>query len=389
MKKTTLFTLTVLAASSCWAFHLPKQPVKSYDCATCDQLSKEPLQDKWSISTQTLETKVSNLQKSYGFRKKVDGKTLAQGIVLPITAPEAIIRIVPLGNYDIPALHLLTNQNKMLTLEDASKHYTENGLFGNEQFSTHRQRLLVLKPELGAGDFLLQSDAPRANQSYLISVTEQGSSTYMEVSTDKLHYQYGQNLHAMIAIHEDLSDVSERDVSAVAIGPEGQEIPLDIRKVAKRQFEATATLDSEQNDRGENWYVEVTANIKVGDRKIPRNGHAAFSYTVPSASLTGVRKISSKPLSFIATVDVATASRYALQSVLYRKTAKGAILPVETSQRAQWLEPGKQIIQFTFDNSRQFAEDSLFIGYFRLTDYGQMSCVYQYTAPIKLSKLVE
>ncbi|STY83189.1 Uncharacterised protein [Legionella quateirensis] len=80
--------------------------------------------------------------------------------------------------------------------------------------------------------------------------------------------------------------------------------------------------------------------------------------------MISVKKLSSKPLTFVATLDVATASRYALQSVLYRKNGKGEVTPIETSQRAQWLEPGKQVIQFTFDNSNQLADDSLYLGYF-------------------------
>ena len=140
---------------------------------------------------------------------------------------------------------------------------------------------------------------------------------------------------------------------------------------------------------GENWYLEVNIRAELGQDIIRRAAHAAFSYSVPSASMLNVRKISSKPLTFVATLNVATASRYALQSVLYKKNGKGEVKPVETSQKAQWLEPGKQIIQFTFDNSSQLSDDILYLGYLRLIDYGQLKTVYQYNAPIKLTQLME
>ena len=48
------------------------------------------------------------------------------------------------------------------------------------------------------------------------------------------------------------------------------------------------------------------------------------------------------------------------------KMAKVNNIPIETSQKAQWLEPGKQIIKFTFDNSNQLADDSSLFRLFTL-----------------------
>jgi len=75
--------------------------------------------------------------------------------------------------------------------------------------------------------------------------------------------------------------------------------------------------------------------------------------------------------------------------VLYHKNSLGKIEPIETSQKAQWLDPGTKVIQFTFDNSNQLSDDSLYLSYLRLTDYGQLKTVYQYNQPIKLTQLVE
>ncbi|PYD07699.1 DUF4785 domain-containing protein, partial [Pseudomonas syringae pv. pisi] len=56
---------------------------------------------------------------------------------------------------------------------------------------------------------------------------------------------------------------------------------------------------------------------------------------------------------------------------------------------AQWLEPGKHVLQFTFDNHNQLSDDNLYLGYLRLIDYGQLKTVYQYNQPVKLSQLVD
>ncbi len=391
MKTIGLILASALVTTSANAFNVPKHPTKPYDCTACVKLSHESLQDKWEISESQLNTKVSNLQRSYSYREFVSLKKLQNGVSITTTAPGAVVRIVPLDGNAIPALKLNTPDSKVLSLKEASTLYSEDEPFGDERFSSTHQNILQIKQELGAGRFLLKTDDAVGTQAknYLISVYDKFSSSYLEVSTNAIHYQYGDILHASIALKDIIPDCSVDDIEAELIGPEGQSIPLSIKKVGVKQFDGRVKLNSEFNDRGENWYVEVSVNAKVGDHILKRSAHAAFSYTVPSASLISVKKLSSKPLTFLAAVDVATASRYALQSVLYRKKGKNGMVPIETSQRAQWLEPGKQLIQFTFDNSRQFAEDTLYLGYFRLTDYGQMSVVYQFNQPLKLSQLVE
>jgi hypothetical protein len=149
-------------------------------------------------------------------------------------------------------------------------------------------------------------------------------------------------------------------------------------------------LCSDENTHGENWYIEVEVSSLLEDTSYTyRTGHAAFSYSIPSASLISLNKIAAKPLTFTASVDVATGSRYALQAVLFTKNAMGTTIPLETTQSASWLKPGKQNINFSFDNPTQLAEDQLLIGYVRLTDYGQMKTVYQYDQLIKLSQFLD
>lgn len=391
MKTTQIVLISALCFTQAHAFTLPRQPVKSYECDVCSQLSHENLQDKWSISNEPLDQKINNSQKSYGYKERISMEQLRTGVKITTTAPGAIVRITPMQNKLIPQLSIKTPKNQLLSLQDASALYSQDEPFGDKTLSTKHQTMLQIKPELGFGTFILKSDevSLKNADAYLINVYDKFSPTYLEVQTDALHYQYGDKLTAQISLIDDYADYDVFDINATLIGPGGQYFPLDISKIKKNQFEATALLNSETNDHGENWYVEVNILSEHGHQLVRRSGHTAFSYSVPSASMLNVKKLSSKPLTFVATLDVATASRYALQSVLYRKNNKGEAIPVETSQRAQWLEPGKQVIQFTFDNSNQLSDDNLYLGYLRLIDYGQLKTVYQYNQPIKLTQLVE
>lgn len=391
MKITPLIVLSAFCFTQAHAFTLPRQPVKSYDCDVCNQLSHENLQDKWGITNEPLNHVVRNTQKSYSYKERISLEQLRKGIVITTTAPGAVVRITPLQNKLIPQLKIKTPENQLLSLQDASALYSQDEPFGDKLLSVKHLTMLQIKPELGFGKFILKSEvnSPQDADSYLINVYDKFSPIYMEVGTDSLHYQHGDKVTATITMVDNYIDYDADEIEASLIGPSGQNIPLNISKIKNNQFEATAVITSEVNDHGENWYLEANVTPEYGQESVRRNGHAAFSYSIPSASLLNVKKISSKPLTFVATLDVATASRYALQSVLYRKNNKGEAVPVETSQRAQWLEVGKQVIQFTFDNSHQLAEDNLYLGYLRLTDYGQLKTVYQYNQPIKLTQLVE
>ncbi len=391
-------TLTLLALLSCCtqvnAFTLPQNPVKSYECDICDTLSHENLHDRWKIAAVPLNKTESNIQKSYSYNQQVTVAQLQQGITLPIHAPGAVVRIIPLQkNKSIPALELKSATSKFMSLKEASSLYSQDEAIDKSLRLDSHQTMLQIKPELGIGNFIIKSKSVASSNTadtYLIHVFEKYALIYLQIEPSALQYQYGDQFNAIITLKDNITSYPVDDISASLIGPDNQTIPLKIKEIKRNQFQASALLSSEENTHGGNWYIDVDVLCTLDDdRPLHRNGRAAFSYSIPSASLVSIKKISSNPLIFAATVEVATASRYALQSILYRQKTKGTDIPIETSQSAQWLEPGKQIIKFSFDNSVHLTEDLLSVGYLHLTDYGQLKTVYQYDQPIKLSQLLD
>lgn len=390
MKTSYLLLLSVFCTTQIQAFNFPRQPTKSYTCDSCAKLSHDNLHQQWQITEDALNPKVSNAQKSFGYRQTVSAQDLRKGVQISTLAPGAVIRLTSLQNTKMPELLFKTPTKKVFSLKEVSALYTEDEGFSAGLNSAKNQTILQLKPELGAGTFVVQSrNSTASNESYTLSVLDKFSTTYLQVETDALHYQNGDTLTATIALNDSGSDYSIDEIQTTIIGPAGQRMPIKLTELAPNVFEGSVKLNSESNDLGENWYVEAQVSSSVGSTIIKRSGHTAFSYAVTSASVISIRKISSKPLTFVATLDIATASRYSLQSVLYRNNGKGVIKPQETSQTARWLEPGKQIIQFSFDNPNHFADDTLYLGYVRLVDYGQLKTVYQFNQPLKLSQFVE
>ncbi|QMT60695.1 DUF4785 domain-containing protein [Legionella sp. PC997] len=392
--RTTLTFLSLFCCAQVNAYNLPQIPVKSYDCDICDSLPHESLQDHWKIAASPLNKAESNIQKSYSYQQRVTAAQLQKGVNLPVQAAEAVIRIIPLEkNKSMPELELKSGSGSFISLKEASSLYSQDEAIDESLKIGSHQTMLQIKPDLGAGNFIIKSkSADSANEAhtYLIDVFEKYSLIYLQIEPSALQYQYGAQFNALITLKDNVTTYPVEDIDATLVGPDNQTIPLKIKEVKRNQFQASAVLSSDVNPHGVNWYIDVDVLCELSDNSpLHRTGRAAFSYAIPSASLVSIKKISSNPLTLAATVEVATGSRYALQSVLYKKNSKGIDIPIETAQSAQWLEPGKQIIKFSFDNSAHLAEDQLSVGYLHLTDYGQLKPVYQYDQTIKLSQLLD
>lgn len=391
MKRIQLILITALFSAQALAYELPKQTVKDYDCESCNLLSHERLADNWKINHQPLIPETTNTQKSFGYKKRVNLEQLQKGVLIPILAPGAVVRITPLEDKLIPEFILQTPDNQEVTLKEASKLYSQDELLGDALLSTKHQTMIQIKPELGYGSFILKSKHTSLNhaKNYLINVYDKYSSTYLELQSKALHYQFGDQFVAQITLKDKDAGFDIGEIDAYLIGPKDQIVPLQITKIKKDQYEVSTVLKSEENDHGENWYLEASTVSEHDDQIILRSAHLAFSYSIPSASILTIKKIASHPLTFAATLDIATASRYSIQSVLFHKNKQGNIYPLELSQLGVWLEPGIQSLEFSFDKSGQLAEDELYLGYFRLLDYGQLKPVYQFNRAIEVSKLTE
>lgn len=398
MKKIHLNILGVLAVSAthAFAFNLPEQAVKSYECSErCSQLSHEALQADWTISnTFTLDEARSNRQTSYGYTKRVTSAQLNAGVKITTTAPGAVIRISPLQkNQAVPTLHITTPKKQVLGLKEASSLYSQNGALDESIDTSTHQTITQINPQLGAGEFTLQSTAilklqgakAQTNAAYMVHVLDKYSADYMQIETNATHYHHGDTVITTLSFGEVPHEAS--DISAFIVGPQGQKIPLEFTKEGSNTFTARTVLTSEVNDKGENWHVEADVICGAGHSLFRRSGHTAFSYSIPSARLVRIQKSAVKPLTFVASIEVATASRYVLQSVLFEKNGAGAPLPLKMVQKAQWLEPGIQQVEFSIEGIKQVSEDNLYLGYFHVIDYGQIKTVYQFDELLKLSQL--
>lgn len=372
-----LFTaITVLAlATNSAAQPLHNQTIIPYLCSNCSNLSHETLQKQWAIEANSMpfET-LSNRQKSFSYKKIITARELEKGVAIATSAPGAVIRLVPKQEEALPPLHIITAKKQKLSLKEASTLYSENTSFEGRSDTDSKQTVLQLKSHLGKGDFIVSTNQNlKPNAIYTLSMFEKNSPVFLQVETDAIHYHYGDKVTVTILINE--GSYESHDLNAFVIDSKEQKIPLTLTKIKANTFQSTFNLNSMVNVEGKNWHVEVDT---VGGY-IKRSGHCAFSYTIPSATFLQIEKMPLNPLSFTTQIEVATASRYAVEAVLFQKNSG---TPLKAIQKAQWLEPGVHQIELSFENLPTLKADEVQIGYLRLIDYGQLKLVHQVDGPL-------
>lgn len=391
MKITPLLFLFLITFSQAYGYDLPTQATKPYNCEECDLLSHELLQDTWAIDSESLFSPVTNAQQSVRYKQTVTMKQLRQGVTIYTQSAKAVIRIDPGENTAVPELEIIGPNYTILPLVQASTTQVQNGSLGESSHALRHQTIWQLKPELQHGAFTIYSKDKKVKETALftIHVYDKFSTTVLEVETDKLHYQLGDTVTATISLKNNDTTYPIQGIDVSLVNPEGKFKALDLVEIDQNRVQAQFIMDSTSNDYGRVWYIEADVYSNYGPSTVKRNGHTAFSYSIPSASLLTVTKVSLTPLVVESKVEVATASRYSIQAALFLKSERGGFIPLEISHTSQWLEPGIHTMHFGFDNVHHLDEDRLYLGYLRLIDYGQLTPVYQYLQPIEFIKLTE
>ncbi|MBA2656061.1 MAG: DUF4785 family protein [Tatlockia sp.] len=378
------------------AFNLPNPlAIKAYECPKCRSSSQETMTISWPLSSLNLDHDTLHQQSSRKYQIKVSLKQLQQGVSIHTLAPKALIRISPVNPQSTlkPTFQIKSTNSLKLSLMDASSLFAKEEGLKETAFTENTLAIAKLKPELGSGEFILSSPdktltKAEAEDSYFIQVFDANSTTELSIRTDKARYQWGDNLKAIFSLHDKNTNHLIETIDVFLTNPEGEKIPLKPEPNEDGSYEVSYPLVSEKNDNGENWYITSSVSGMVGKRKVERQSHSAFSYTIPSAALRSLKKNPEKAFGFTAEIEVATASRYALQAVLFGTDAQGKLHPIQTAQTASWLTEGLNNFNFSFDsNLKSDYKEPYYLGYLRLTDYGQHKPVYIYDEPIALSNL--
>ncbi|KTD04869.1 hypothetical protein Lgee_0053 [Legionella geestiana] len=392
MKTLLMASLSVYAISNAFAAGLPQPPVIAYDCDSCEKLSRVPLSYSWAADTQSLALKKAlKPRPSKSLQRVMTLAELRRGINVHTHADGAIVRVSvqkSRGNAALASLRILTPDGvEHAPSEVAEVHTPGAGLAGADEHAL--PTVMVLNKNAGHGKFVLKSTDTAIDETtpVFVHVYDRYSDISLEVSTEKEHYYFGEELVVKVRMDEE-DDALPIDYMTLTLrSPEGETWPLSFYEVDEGLYEARMPLPEARNSHGENWYVEVFAESWLEEDTISLSTHIAFSCSIQSGAVRSIRQTGSTPEFLESEVEVATASRYGLQAVLYGTGADGRKLPVSIHQTAQWLEPGKHTLKLQMNipaDSNAGAPWS--VGYLQLTDYGQYKPVYRFDELLPLTE---
>lgn len=421
-----LSVMVFFATTSAQALTITNETPRAYDCPACANLSHEALSTHWILKQNANIAKEHTTNTMYArqYTIQTTGAILRTGLALTLETPEAVIRITPAhraSTANVP-FFIQSPEGKKILLDNSASFNSINANTDSQILDAQGETITKLKPETGSGQFILSSTSKNLNdaEEYQIQITNQNNNAYLSIETDKLMYLYGDPLTILINSNGKIAGNPITQIDAQIISPTGEAYPLPLTRIdttipkelqdathfgaikrplctkqdmnprdklqqncrlkeAGSTYQATATLLNDANSFGENWSVlaEATALDKQGN-VIHSKIRTSFSYAIPSAVVTNITQDLNDPMTYHLTLNNATASRYAMNAILFAWDQNNREIPLEIVQSADWFAPGENQITLKFSPAWQSQYNKLGIGLMEVIDYGQMRKVFEY-----------
>lgn len=395
------FLLGIFSFNNAQALSLPLQSIISYECKHCHALSHEAINFAWPIEPNALFEEITHENISRKYVISTSFYALQSGnLVIQTQAPGAIIRITSLNRkLKLPkTLQIKNAQSQTFTLQDASSVISDSTDLKDTAFASYKGQTVgfQLKEEVGAGmitlnlppEFATTQQISKKN-SLLVHVYDKNASTFLCLQTDKARYGFGQKVYVNLNLQDKTINYPINQAQAFLIHPDGKKTALKLKSQSNNIYQAVIKLDSREIEApGKNFEIIVDTSTFINGQEIKRQAHTLLSYAIPSASLQSINRYGLNAFSFIGQLKVATASRYAIEAILYARDAKHRRIPVQRVQSAAWLEPGDRNIYFVFDQPmKKTYQPPYELGALRLMDFNQLKPIYEYSLPIDLTNL--
>jgi hypothetical protein len=320
--------------------------------------SRIALSRAWSIDARTdLAARAPvHVETSRAFWQEVDTAGLREGFALGTSVAGAAVAIQPLDG-DARSGAGLDPATIDLFAPDGTMHAAGEGFVHGADADTVRKAgvglpsgttAFVLDPALGAGAFVLRTDAAPAGTSWLVWVRERDSTVAMRVRTDASAYVYGDRVEIEVELAHDGAPLDAKSIEARIRPPRSAAIEVTMTPTLPGRWQGALELVDDVPPAGAAWIVEVTADYELpGGVQSHRSARTAFGYAVPTARFAGPARVDAgfgDSMVAALPIEVAAAGRYAVGGVVWGTAPDGTMRPALALQSADWLEPGDATI---------------------------------------------
>lgn len=314
---------------------------------------RETVAFSWSSTDTSVARSAPYVAISRSYQRTVRGAALAKGVALTSTAPGALIRV---SSSDRRAALNLDNLNVVLaTGRSVSARAASDQLVSGDDLraaglaADPRSIGLRLAPELGAGEFRLQSAAaidPEAQ--VLIDVFDRNSDLLLSVQSAAEQFFTGTHPEARIALTRAGSGQAWRSISAVVVGPNGQRHAANVDMASGDAVLRTKTPIEAATGLWE-WHVWA-----ISDTGVERQVRTAFAAAHPVARFDNSATVqrADQDVQIALGVQVSTPGRYEARGTLLATDASGQQRVAMIGAVASWLEPGSDVLTLAFDTTQ-------------------------------------
>lgn len=320
--------------------------------------------------------------KSRSFWMDVTGKELNNGIQLPLTTDDALLRITPASasakKLDPYSLQLKSDNGEahQLTAGDVAddEQMTDQGMSvakGSVAFRVSR------KSDQGFLN-VRTSEAVNNDSHYLINVQEKNSNTVLNLRSARSIFGASDKIVVEASLMKNGKSMNADEVTATVKSPSGR--VYEMTPTGMVDGKAVFDLDEVKDEYtpGVLWEAEV----KASNGEVMRNGRVAFARSFATARYDGDVNVSSDDdgnLLVELSVEVGTEGRYAASALLYGTGGNGELRPVISAQTGKYLT-GSDSITLVFE--AKYLKNAGVVAPFeirdvRLMDQSRISVVHQ------------
>jgi hypothetical protein len=284
----------------------------------------------------------------------IDGRSLAEGIELPTTAPGAVIRISALDSgsqlqLDAARLELAIDGHN---LGRAELHEVVTGAELQEQGLSVPSDTLAFRVPQDAPSGLLKVrlDGAPDQQAMVVHVFEPDSNWVAQLSAGRSNFLAGQPIDFELSLSNGKHRFAVDSRQAFLVSPDASESWTLAADGEHGRLHAAAPIS--QASAPGLYEAHVYVDQRVGDLTVRRDLKLAFSVAPAAGRFTGqVSRIDGPDLGLGLGVEVAAAGRYQVNGEVYGTNADGQLQPLAFVQSASVLEAGQGRIALSVDEA--------------------------------------
>lgn len=302
---------------------------------------RKPVSFAWALDpTLALTNTPPFLAESREYWLTVQGRELQQGVVLPMSAPNALVRVSPAaGAAALRADDIrVAMQGRPVGIARSAD---AQALRQAGMEASAGTQVLRLGAGSGPGRAILQ--VPRAQGRYVIHVFEPNSPVVLRARAERSQALASEQMRVTIAATSGGRPSALRS-NALLVAPDGSSQAVGVRTNADGSQSATFTLPDRAVAVPGLWELQVFSDVGG----IPRDARTAFAVAQPTARLAGSYALDASRLQVSLPVQVASPGRYEARGTLYASAPDGSLRPVSEAHTAAWMEAGNGTLVLQF-----------------------------------------